>query len=228
MQSNLELFQENVNNIKFNIPNNTSTSYYLKVIKKMLEQDAKTTWDSRTIVVEDETGTIEKDIIRIELFFGSRIGKVGLLFRIKTRRSDNGIEMDNTIETVSVKPGILSEREELSFLYNDQIYRYNYLREYDDDGICIFHNNRDLVKKTSTSARLYTTGLLLSKFDNETNTGRSVIMVKHYTKEEKKELSSEIKKGKIFSLIDSEDAIEIPYKPYPLSEAEFDDLIAKL
>ena len=113
MQSNLELFQENVNNIKFNIPNNTST------------------WDSRTIVVEDETGTIEKDIIRIELFFGSRIGKVGLLFRIKTRRSDNGIEMDNTIETVSVKPGILSEREELSFLYNDQIYRYNYLREYD-------------------------------------------------------------------------------------------------
>ena len=136
--------------------------------------------------------------------------------------------MDNTIETVSVKPGILSEREELSFLYNDQLYRYNYLREYDDDGICIFHNNRDLVKKTSTSARLYTTGLLLSKFDNETNTGRSVIMVKHYTKEEKKELSSEIKRGKIFSLIDSEDAIEIPYKPYPLSEAEFDDLIAKL
>ena len=178
MQENIQKFQEAIDNIQFHIPNNTSTRYYLNVIKKMIEKDAKTTWEQKTIIVEDPTGTIEKDIYRIGLFFGSRIGKVGLLFRIKTKRSDNGIEMDNIIETISVKPGILSEREELSFLYNEEIHRYNYLREYDEDGICIYHNNKDQAKKISKSARLYDKGLIISQYDQESSTGKSILIKK--------------------------------------------------
>ena len=225
---NLKRWEEAVQNIQFHIPKNTSTSYYLKIIKKMIEQDALTKWDSRTITVEDETGTIEQDIYKIELFFGSRIGKVGLLFHIKTKRSDNGIEMDNTIETVSVKQGILSEREELSFLYNEQIHRYNYLREYDDNGICIYHYNKDQVKKITKSAKLYNKGIIISQYDMENKIGKSVLLKEDYSNERKKQVSDEIKRGKIFLEIDNEESIEIPYQPYPPSDLEFENILSKL
>ena len=225
---NIKKLEESIQNTPFEIPDNTSTYYYLKVIKKMIVQDADTTWDKNTIIVEDETGKIEKDIYRIGLFFGKRMDKTGLLFRIKTKRSDNGIEMDNFIETTSVRPGIISEREELSFIYNDQKYRYNYLREYNEKGTCIYHYHKDLVKKIIMSAKLYDKGLVISKYDIESDTGKSILIGEQKIKDKKEQISKAIKRGKIFSLIDSDEGIEIPYKPYPLSEIEFEELISKL
>ena len=228
MEENLKRYNEMLKTIDFDIPNNTSSKNYLLVIRNMIEQGAETIFEPKKIIVTDKDGIIQNGIHKIELFFGGRSSKTGLIFKVKIKRKDTGLEMDSIIEAVSVKKGILSEREELSFIHNNQLSRYDYLREYESDGTCVYHTSRDLAKKISTSAKVYDKGILISKYNILEDTKKSIVLLGNYMGENKKNISTEIKKGTIFSEINSNEGKEVPYRPYPFSDREFESLLLKI
>ena len=224
----LEKYRELLDRIDFTIPNNTSSKYYLNAVQAMLEKGCSAAFEPNRVVVWGEEGNLFNGIQSIDVFFGTMTGKLGLIFKIKINKEDTGMIIDNLIEANSVKKGILSEREQLSFSLNNEFYRYDYLREYEMDGTCIYHSSKDLSQKLSSSAKLYDKGILISLFDVKNNLHKSIVLLGNYVGEKRKHASFEIKKGRIFDEINSPDAKEVPYKPYPFSNAEFEKILLRV
>lgn len=221
-------FRELLDRINFSIPNNTSSKYYINAIEIMIEKGCNTTFDKNRVYVEDETHQILDGIHDIECFVGGSDCKVALLFKIHMIQKDTGVEIENIIESNSVKKGILSEREQLSFFYNNENYRYDYLREYESDGTCVFHNIRDAVQRLTSCAKLYDKGILITLFNVKANERKSIVIPGNYIGDKRKLASYDIKKGRIFSRINAPEGKEVPYKPYPFSNAEFEKILLQV
>ena len=219
---------EMISHVGFSIPNNTSSKYYIKAIETMIERGCSSSFEPNRVYVWDEVGKAVNGIKGIELFCGSGTGKIGLLFKIHMQERNIGTEIENTIEANIFKKGIFSEKEQLSFLYENETYRYDYLREYEIDGTCIYHSSRDLVQKLSSSAKLYDKGILISLFNIKENERKSIVLPGNYVGEQRKQASIEIKQGKIFEEINSPKGKEVPYKPYPFSNAEFEKILLRV
>ena len=224
----LQKLREMIERIDFTIPNNTSSKYYLNAMQAMIEKGCNVSFEDSKVYIWDESGSLYNGIQDIECFFGGPKSKVGLFFKIHILQNESGLEIENMIEANSFKPGILSEREQLSFMYGTEFYRYDYLREYEMDGTCIFHNSKDLAQRLLSSAKLYDKGLLISLFNIKDNERKSIIIPGDFSGDRKKHISFDIKKGRIFELINAPEGKEVPYKPYPCSDAEFEKLLLKI
>ena len=79
-----------------------------------------------------------------------------------------------------------------------------------------------------SSAKLYNKGILISLFNVKNNERKSIIIPGDFAGDRKKHISFDIKKGRIFELINAPEGREVPYKPYPCSNAEFEKLLLKI
>ena len=220
-------FRKMLEKIDFSIPNNTSSKYYINAIETMIEKGCKVSFEKNRVYVEDEKVEILNGIKDIECFVGAGY-KVGLMFKIHMLQKETGVEIEDIIEVGSVKKDILSEREQLSFSYQNEFYYYDYLREYELDGTCVYHTIRDLVQKLKSSAKLYDKGILISLFNIKENERKSIILLGNYVGDKRKNASIEIKKGRIFDKINSPEGKEVPYKPYPFSNSEFEKILLQV
>ena len=194
----------------------------------MIEKGCSTIFEPNRVFIWDDSNDLYDGIQNIECFFGGPKSKIGLLFKIHILQEESGLDIQNTIEANSIKPGILSEKEQLEFMHGSEFYRYDYLREYESDGTCVYHNSRDLVQKLASSAKLYEKGILITLFNIKDNQRKSVIIPGDFSGDRKKLVSFDIKKGRIFDLINAPEGKEVPYKPYPFSNAEFEKLLLKV
>ena len=221
-------FREMLEKIDFSIPNNTSSKYYINAIETMMEKGCQTEFEKNRVFVVDESYQILDGIRDIECFVGGPDCKVALLFKVHMIQKDTGVEIENIIEAGSVKKDIVSEREQLSFSYNNEFYRYDYLREYEPDGTCVYHNIRDIAQKLTSCAKLYDKGILISLFNVKANERKSIVIPGNYVGDKRKLASYDIKKGRIFDRINSPEGKEVPYKPYPFSNSEFEKILLQV
>ena len=210
----LDLFQDLVNKISFPVPKNTSTNYYISVIKKMIKDNCTVEQGNNKITVFGNEEGLLDNIIDISMFVGN---KNEIVFDVNSKKRGTDIVINNIIKVLTDKDGLLSEIEELSFSYDNDFYRYNYIRKYESDGVCVYHSSKDLTRKTSSVAKMYEKGILISTFYVNDNLRKTVLIPIDYNMEIKQKISDDMKKGKIFEKINSKEGKEIPYIPYPFN-----------
>ena len=210
----LHLYQKLISKISFSVPKNTSTNYYLSVIKKMIKDNCRTENDNNRITVFGNEEGLLDNIIDITMFVGN---KNEIAFDVNSKKRGTDIIINNHIKVLTDKDGLFSEIEELSFSYDDEFYRYNYIRKYETDGMCVYHSSKDLTRKTSSVAKMFEKGIMISTFYVNDNLRKTVLIPIDYNMEIKQKISEDMKKGKIFEKINSKEGKEIPYMPYPFN-----------
>lgn len=210
----VQLFHDLIGKIPISIPKNTSTSYYLSAMEKMIQDNCDTTFDNNKVTVFGNEEGLLDNIIDISIMIEN---KNELLFDVNSKKRGTDIVINNHIRVLTDKDGMLSEIEELSFDYDDEFYRYNYIRKYESDGTCFYHSSKDLTRKTSSVAKMFEKGIMISTFYVNDNLRKTILIPIDYNAEIKNKISDDMKKGRIFERINSKEGKEIPYKPYPFN-----------
>ena len=220
MDEKLHMFQEMIKNINFPIPKNTSTNYYISVLEKMIQDGCEVIFQKNIITIQGNGEGLLDNIIDIKLDLNNVIVNQEIIIDVNSKKRGTNIIIHNHIKALRGENDIFSEIEELEFNYLNEFYRYDYIRKYEENGTCIYHSSKDLTRRTSSVAKMFDKGLMISSFYIKDNLRKTVLIPIDFTDELKKTTSEEIKKGKIFEKINSKNEKEIPYKPYPFNTNE--------